>query len=162
MKKKLPALLLALSLTLLTACGMRQPVESDADLGAFYTDVLEEHELPELMTLEQESIEMLYPGLLDLELEQCLVSTAAISSAAGELALAEVKDSKDADAVKEIFQARIDYQTGDGETPGGAFYPETTRQWEENSRIAAKGNYIMLVVAGDPDSIESDFNSLFA
>lgn len=31
MKKKLPALLLALSLTLLTACGMRQPVESDAD-----------------------------------------------------------------------------------------------------------------------------------
>ncbi len=32
MKKKLPALLLALSLTLLTACGMRQPVESDADL----------------------------------------------------------------------------------------------------------------------------------
>lgn len=160
MKKKLPALLLALSLTLLTACGMRQPVESDADLGAFYTDVLEKHELPELMTLEQESIEMLYPGLLDLELEQCLVSTAAISSAAGELALAEVKDSKD--AVKEIFQARIDYQTGDGETPGGAFYPETTRQWEENSRIAAKGNYIMLVVAGDPDSIESDFNSLFA
>jgi hypothetical protein len=160
MKKKLPALLLALSLTLLTACGMRQPVESDADLGAFYTDVLEKHELPELMTLEQESIEMLYPGLLDLE--QCLVSTAAISSAAGELALAEVKDSKDADAVKEIFQARIDYQTGDGETPGGAFYPETTRQWEENSRIAAKGNYIMLVVAGDPDSIESDFNSLFA
>ncbi len=156
MKKKLPALLLALSLTLLTACGMRQPVESDADLGAFYTDVLEKHELPELMTLEQESIEMLYPGLLDLELEQCLVSTA------GELALAEVKDSKDADAVKEIFQARIDYQTGDGETPGGAFYPETTRQWEENSRIAAKGNYIMLVVAGDPDSIESDFNSLFA
>lgn len=160
MKKKLPALLLALSLTLLTACGMRQPVESDADLGAFYTDVLEKHELPELMTLEQESIEMLYPGLL--ELEQCLVSTAAISSAAGELALAEVKDSKDADAVKEIFQARIDYQTGDGETPGGAFYPETPRQWEENSRIAAKGNYIMLVVAGDPDSIESDFNSLFA
>lgn len=160
MKKKLPALLLALSLTLLTACGMRQPVESDADLGAFYTDVLEKHELPELMTLEQESIEMLYPGLLDLE--QCLVSTAAISSAAGELALAEVKDSKDADAVKEIFQARIDYQTGDGETPGGAFYPETTRQWEENSRIAAKGNYIMLVVADDPDSIESDFNSLFA
>ena len=70
MKKKLPALLLALSLTLLTACGMRQPVESDADLGAFYTDVLEKHELPELMTLEQESIEMLYPGLLDLELER--------------------------------------------------------------------------------------------
>ena len=91
-----------------------------------------------------------------------MVPAAAISSAAGELALAEVKDSKDADAVKEIFQARIDYQTGDGETPGGAFYPETTRQWEENSRIAAKGNYIMLVVADDPDSIESDFNSLFA
>lgn len=114
------------------------------------------------MSLEQDSIEMLYPGLLDLELEQCLISTAAISAAAGELALVEVKDSKDADAVKEIFQARIDYQTGDGETPGGAFYPETARQWEENSRVAANGNYVMLVVAEDADGIEADFNGLFA
>lgn len=162
MKKKLSALLLALSLTLLTACGMRQPLESEADLGAFYTDVTENYELPELLTLEQESIEMLYPGLLDLELEQCLIATAAISAAAGELALVEVKDAGDADAVKQIFQDRIDYQVGSGDAPGGAYYPETARQWEENSRIAINGNYVMLAVAEDADGIESDFSGLFA
>ena len=130
-------------------------------------EVLADEEVTDSGTVVYVGIDQWYAGcfILSDEIREDaydLVSTAAISSAAGELALAEVKDSKDADAVKEIFQARIDYQTGDGETPGGAFYPETTRQWEENSRIAAKGNYIMLVVAGDPDSIESDFNSLFA
>lgn len=162
MKQKLLALTLALSLTLLSACGIRQPVDAEADLGAFYSDVLEDYELPELMTLEQEAIGMLYPGLLDLTLNQCLIAVAAISSAAGELALAEVQDAQDVDAVKDIFQARIDYQVGDGESPGGAFYPETTRQWEENARIAVNGTYAMLVVAEDADAIVEAFNALFA
>lgn len=153
--------LLALSFTLLTACGIRQPIESDADLSAFYNGVLEDYESPEWMSLEPEAIEMLYPGLLDLDLEQCLVSTAAISSIAWEMALAESKNADGAQAIQDVFQARIDYQVGDGNGPGGAFYPETTRQWEENSRIAVNGNYVMLVVSENADAIVEDFNHLF-
>ena len=51
---------------------------------------------------------------------------------------------------------------GDGNGPGGAWYPEPTRVWDECSRIVSNGNYVMLVVSEQCDDIVADFNALFA
>ena len=65
------------------------------------------------------------------------------------------------EAVKAIFQARIDYMTGaDGGMPG-AWYPGPTEMWLNSSRIVSNGNYVMLVVNESCDAIVNDFNALF-
>ena len=74
----------------------------------------------------------------------------------GELVLVQVSDSADVDAVKEILQTRIDNMVN-----GGAWYPEPTRVWSENSRIVSNGSYVMMVVNEDCDAIVEEFNALF-
>ena len=74
----------------------------------------------------------------------------------------EVSNSADVETVKGIFQSRIDYQVGDGESPGGAWYPEPTEMWKNNSRIVSNGNYVMLVAFEDADAVVTSFNALFA
>ena len=51
--------------------------------------------------------------------------------------------------------------TGDGENPGGAWYPDPTEQWKNNSRVVSNGNYVMMVVHENCDDIVSAFNDLF-
>ena len=80
----------------------------------------------------------------------------------GDVVLVQVKDSKDVDAVKAILQARIQYMVGDGNGPGGAWYPETMDQWENNSRVVSVGNSVMLVVMDNADEIVTEFQNLFA
>ena len=80
----------------------------------------------------------------------------------GEIALVEVESADDVQAVKDIFQARIDYQVGDETNPGGAWYPASIEGWKNNSRIVSNGNYVMLVAADGADDIVSAFNALFA
>ena len=87
---------------------------------------------------------------------------AMISASAVEIALVEVSNSADVDTVKGIFQSRIDYQVGDGESPGGAWYPEPTEMWKNNSCIVSNGNYVMLVAFENADSVVDSFNALFA
>lgn len=173
MKKKFFALVLALALSLsLAACGgSGAPDESvpedsapqkDVDLAEFYNTLLEENEWPELMALEGEFLDGLYPGLSDLSLKQCLVNTAAISAVVGEIALVEAETEEDAKKAADIFQARIDYQVGDESNPGGAWYPMAIEGWQNNSHIATQGNYAMLAV-GDPSAVAVEsFNNLFA
>lgn len=91
-----------------------------------------------------------------------MVYYAAISASVGEIALVEVESADDVQAVKDIFQARIDYQVGDETNPGGAWYPASIEGWKNNSRIVSNGNYVMLVAADGADDIVSAFNALFA
>ena len=184
MKTKLFALMLALALALsLSACGgytaqggapadgapgadapeaPEAPApQEDVDLAGFYDALLAETEWPSLMPLEGEVLDSFYPGLSDLSLKQCLVNTAAISAAVGEIALVEVENADDVQKVKDILQARIDAQVGTDDAPGGAWYPETIEGWKNNSRIVSNGNYVMLIVWDDCDAMVSEFNALF-
>lgn len=67
-----------------------------------------------------------------------------------------MSDSADVDTVKSILQGRIDQMVN-----GGAWYPEPTRLWSEDSRVVSNGNYIMMVVHEECDAIVDDFNALF-
>ena len=174
MKKFWTAPLLALTLALLlAACGGMNPFgggekEDDAppqkeiDLTAFYEEATQGDNWPALMLAEGEVLDAFYAGLSNVETKQCVIGTAMISAAVGEMALVEVENAEDVETVEGIFQARIDYQVGDENNPGGAWYPETIRGWEENSRIVSNGNYVMMAVGdGAEDAVES-FNALFA
>ena len=131
------------------------------DLAAFYETVQSNYSLPSMTAADQTLMDQFYAGLSAISLNQNAVYVNMMSMNNGELALVEVKDSADVDKVKAIFQARIDYMVGDGNGPGGAWYPEPTRIWDECSRIVSNGNYVMMVVGEDCDSIVSDFNDLF-
>ncbi|MCI8808382.1 MAG: hypothetical protein HFF21_09675, partial [Oscillospiraceae bacterium] len=50
---------------------------------------------------------------------------------------------------------------GDGNGPGGAWYPGPTEQWQNNSRVVSNGNYVMMVVHENCDDIVAAFNALF-
>lgn len=136
--------------------------QKDADLAEFYDALLSGSEWPALMALEGEALDSFYPGLSDLSLRQCLVNTAAISAVVGEIALVETETEEDVKTVQEIFQARIDYQVGDEDNPGGAWYPETIEGWRTNSHIAVQGRYVMLAVGENAAAAVESFQALFA
>ena len=145
-----------------------QPEESQpaasVDLTAFYESLTADEETwPALMQAEGEVLDAFYPGLSAIKTKQCAVYTAMISSAVAELALVEVENADDVQKVKDIFQARIDYQVGDDENPGGAWYPATIEGWKNGSRIVSNGSCVMLVVVNDgADAAVDSFNALFA
>ena len=133
------------------------------DLTAFYESVMAAGERPAMMQAEGEVLDAFYPGLSEIQTNQCGVYTAMISAAVGEIALVEVENAADVQAVKDIFQARIDYQVGDEENPGGAWYPATIEGWKNGSRIVSNGNYIMLVAFSENvENVVDSFNALFA
>ena len=133
------------------------------DLAAFYETVASDGNMPAMMQLESETLDALYPGLSAIKTSQCGVYTAMISAAVGEIALVEVHSASDVQAVKDIFQARIDYQVGDDQNPGGAWYPASIEGWKNGSRIVSNGNYIMLIALSEgADDVVNSFNALFA
>ena len=140
-----------------------EPAAESVDLAAFTASVTaDQNTWPGMMAMEGEALEAFYPGLSAIATKQCVVQMAMISASGDELALVEVENSADVETVKGIFQARIDYQVGDGETPGGAWYPAPTEMWKNESRIVSSGNFVMLVAHSGADSVVSSFNALFA
>ena len=140
------------------------PVESASgvDLADFCASVTGDQETwPALMAVEGETLDTFYAGLSAIATQQCLVQMAMISASGDEIALVEVENSGDVQAVKDIFQARIDYQVGDGTSPGGAWYPAPTEMWRNESRIVSNGNFVMLVAHTGADAVVEQFNALF-
>jgi predicted small secreted protein len=139
----------------------------EINLSAFYNTLREGNIWPELMDLTtdanmKELLDSYYPGLAEIAAKQRRVYIAAMSAAVGEIALVEVENAEDVQAVEDIFQARIDYQVGDDATPGGAWYPETIEGWKTKSRIVSHGNYVMLAVGDASASAVEEFEALFA
>ena len=93
-----------------------------------------------------EMLEGYYPGLSAIETKQVHVFVPMMSAVAYEIALVEVANEADVAAVEAILRARIDAQIA-----GGAWYPETIEQWEQNSRMVTYGNYILMAVCPDCD-----------
>ena len=141
------------------------PAEKPAagvDLTAFYESLAAGGvSMPAMMQAEGETLDAFYTGLSAIKTNQCGVYMAMISAAVGEIALVEVENAADVQAVKDIFQARIDYQVGDDTNPGGAWYPATIEGWKNNSRIVSNGNYVMLVALEGADDVVAAFNALF-
>lgn len=138
------------------------PSADSVDLAAFYETALTKGEWPAMGPLEGEALEAFYPGLSGISASQCLVSMAQMGSVVAEIALVEVHSAADVEAVKAIFQGRVDYQVGDENNPGGAWYPESIEGWKNHSRIVSIGNCVMLVAHSAADEVTAAFSALFA
>ena len=169
MKKFLTrALLLALSLTLLAGCGSKKgdapsDSEKNVDLSAFAQDEIKKYESMGLLSkMDDEVVDTFYPELKKMDDQELLVYMCERDPApVGDFVLVKTASSEDVDTVKQLLQDRINYMVGDGNGPGGAWYPEPTEMWENQSRIVTNGNYVMLVVSEDCEKVVEDFNALF-
>ena len=115
-----------------------------------------------LSKMDDEVVDTFYPELKKMDDQELLVYMCERDPApVGDFVLVKAASSEDVDTVKQLLQDRIDYMVGDGNGPGGAWYPEPTEMWENQSRIVTNGNYVMLVVSEDCEKVVEDFNALF-
>lgn len=136
------------------------PAAGSVDLNAFYLSLVESYgeNFPATMNL-CEAVEMLdgfYPGMSEIDAKQMMIYQPMMGAVVCEIALVEVVNSADIDAVKAMMQARIDTQVD-----GGAWYPESIEGWKNNSRIVVNGNCVMMIAYSDCDAIVDAFNGLF-
>ncbi len=135
---------------------------ANVDLSDFYTTVTGKYQFSFMTEADDTALSSFFAGLSDLTLGQRVIYLCGMSpSPVGDFALVQVSDAKDVETVKDIFQARIDYMVGDGNGPGGAYYPGPTDMWENQSRIVSNGDYVMLIVHPNCDDIVNEFNALF-
>lgn len=166
MKKSISVLLAVLMLFSLPACGAGSGEDGgtfSADLTAFSETLFQGDEAPMMMPVDDTMMEDIYPGLAAVERRQTVLLTAAISATAAEAAMVEVANAEDVETVKNIFQARIDYQVGSEDDPSvrpGANYPATVESWKNNSEIVVKGNCVCLFVGDDKDEMVAAFHAL--
>lgn len=157
-------LICALCLAVLAGCGGDKPANDvaanvDVDLAAFVASLSEQYgeEFAANADVVEASIHNdLYPGIADIATEQLVIYQPMMGVVVCEIALAEVTDAADVDAVKKIFQTRIDTQAD-----GGAWYPESIEGWQNNSRIVTKGNCIMMIAWSHCEEAVADFEALF-
>ena len=159
MMKRLIVVLLAV--LLLAGCGAEAtptepPVES-IDLEALYNQgvaVLEQMG-PNAPVLFPETdvnyLDQFYNGLAGIELKQLYAGVAPVTNAPFEIVLVEVADEADVPAVLEIYQARVDKESGD------STYPENAEAWMNNCKITSRGPYVFLAVLMDPCEIPAEF-----
>ena len=135
------------------------PVASAIDLNQFVFDLADKH--GENFAANANVVEFgmhndLYPGIADIATNQLVIYQPMMGAVVCEIALAEVVNAADVEAVKANFQARIDAQVD-----GGAWYPASIEGWEKNSRIVTNGNFVMMVAWEFCDDAVADFNALF-
>ena len=105
---------------------------------------------------DPDMLEMTYPGLAAIETNQMEIYMPGMGAVVCEIAVIEVANASDMEAVKAILQARIDTQIN-----GGAWYPESVEGWINNSRIVENGNYVMMIAYSYCDEVVEMFNAQF-
>lgn len=146
--KKIFALLLVVLITA-TVCGCGNEKEEGpapgTALSTFYQAIMDAQPegAEELILFEEfnpDLIASFYPGLENIDLNQQVFYMPPIATYPCEIVLAEAKNSEDAQAVAEIFQARIDL--GSDETD----YPESAAGWKLYAQVQRSGNFVCMIV----------------
>lgn len=145
--KRVISILLAVSMmtVMLCACGAEEEVEKDLVLEDVYQSILDaQSEDSQALVMFPEAdpavVDSIYPGLADIELDQQALYFPPIFGFASEIMLVEVTNKKDVDAVKELFQARIDRGASD------TTYPENAEPWAKRAQVQVDGRYVCMIV----------------
>ncbi len=140
-----------------TGAGVDQPSggTEEADgvktLEDFFADLQASYDgLGAMMVYEGELLESYYAGLGDISTEQMLVQETKFSMANCAVALVEVSDSADVEAVKTILAARAKTQA-----EGGAWYPASCETWAQ-AVIVSAGNFVGMFVCPDDAQAMAD------
>lgn len=146
--KKILALFMALIvLASLFGCSIAESEgpESGTALSTFYQAILDAQpeNAEELIFFEENNLELIasfYPGLENIALNQQAFYMPPIVTHPCEIVLVEVKDAKDVQTVAEIFQARIDLGSDNGN------YPESAAGWQMYAQVQQSGNFVCMIV----------------
>ena len=147
MKKIFALLLTAVLLTSLWGCGGEKaegPVPGTA-LSTFYQAVLEAQPegAEELIFFEESNPDLIasfYPGLEKIDLAQQAFYMPPIATHPCEIVLVEAKTREDAQAVAEIFRARIELGSDNSN------YPENAEGWKLYAQVQQSGNFVCMIV----------------
>ena len=145
--KRIFALLLAI-LMLTTVCGCGKKEEGPAPgtaLSTFYQAILDAQpaDAEELILFEEyhpDLIASFYPGLERIELNQQVFYMPPIATHPCEIVMVEAKNSEDAQAVADIFRARIEMGSDD------TSYPESAAGWQRFAQVQRSGNFVCMIV----------------
>jgi len=159
--KKWMTLVLAAMMVMLTACGGKTETAT-VDLTAFYTALEADCGWSGAMVdIEGEMLDAYYPGLKEVPALQLVAKMPMMSSVVNEMAFLQCETEEDAAKAAEILQDRIDYQVGDENNPGGAWYPESIESWKKG-QVIQQGTYVAMIASAEyQDQIVERFNSLF-
>ena len=149
---------LLLMVVMLAGCGgtANEGPAPGTELAVFYQAVLDMQpaDAEELILFEEYNPDLIasfYPGLERISLNQQVFYMPPIATHPCEIVLVEVKDSKDVQAVADIFQARIDL--GSDNTN----YPESAAGWEMFAQVQISGNFVCMIVLPEgyviPDNV---------
>ena len=160
--KKWMTFMLAAAMLLLIACGSKEAEPVDVDLEAFYGTLEEQYGWSQSMVeIEGEMLDAYYPGLKEIPAVQLVAKMPMMSSVVNEMAFLRCETEEDAEVAAELLQDRIDYQVGDENNPGGAWYPESIAAWEEGE-VIRQGVYVAMIASAEhQEEIEESFNALF-
>ena len=147
MKKILSLLLAVLMIASLWGCSgetTEGPAPGTA-LATFYQAVLDAQpaDAEELIFFEESNPDLIasfYPGLESIELSQQAFYMPPIATHPCEIFLVEAKNSEDAQAVAEIFQARIELGSDN------ITYPESAAGWQRYAQVQRSGNFVCMIV----------------
>ena len=145
--KRIFALLLAI-LMLTTVCGCGKKEEGPAPgtaLSTFYQAILDAQpaDAEELILFEEyhpDLIASFYPGLERIELNQQVFYMPPIATHPCEIVMVEAKNGEDAQAVADIFRARIEMGSDD------TSYPESAAGWQRFAQVQRSGNFVCMIV----------------
>ena len=146
--KKIFVLMMVFMLAVsLWGCGSEtnEGPEQGTALSTFYQAVIDMQpaDAEELILFEESNPDLIssfYPGLENIELNQQAFYMPPIATHPCEIVMVEVKNSGDARAVTEIFQARIDNGAAD------TTYPENAAGWQQFAQVQQSGNYVAMIV----------------
>ena len=159
--KKIIAMSLALFalLATLTACGGEAGKSADVNLTEFYETIFTDPEnTPAMVPMEGEMLDAFYPGLTAVELKQQVAYMPMMTAVPCEIVMVECANAADVDAVKAIFEARIDGMVSDHMN-----YPAVIEAWEKEAQVVSGGNYVaMFVVNGMTEQVVANFTAALA
>lgn len=137
-----------------------KPEEKPAgvDLTAFYETIFTDPaNTPALLPMDADALNAFYPGLSAFELKQQVAYMPMMTAVPCEIVMMECANAANVDAVKAIFQARIDAMVNDHMN-----YPMVIEAWENEATVVSNGNFVALfVISGMTDQVVSNFNALF-
>ena len=135
-----------------------EPAPAKVDLAAFFETIFPDPaNAPALIPMEADALDAFYAGLTAIQTSQRVAYMPMMTAVPCEIVMVECANAADVEAVKTIFQARINAQVNDHFN-----YPMVIEAWEKEAKVVSNGNFVALfVVSGMTDEVVSSFNALF-
>ena len=151
MKRFLVLLCAVCLLVTLCSCAAES---KDVDLSAFYQQITETYELPQMTEVTDELLDAYFPGLSSADMTQRVMYVPLMNVTATEILLVQAADAEAADVVEDAFNDRLiqlDQQW--------KLYLPDQYELVQAASVYRQGLYVALIVSEYQDDILSELQS---